>query len=623
MKFKKLLVLSSALILTFSAGACAGTSSSASSPSSNNQTTSSSETSPSSTSTGRTNEDILSVLTDAADFLWSATKSKNNAQSTADFTVLTSVAIGSDDVAVTWTLQQTEGTEGVISYKDGKVSITGWTKNVVKEEIKAKLTPSFTLEGVTKTFSELTSGRHEAINVIVPVLTFDTHATWAKNTKNKTYILKGVVTCISAYADTTTVVFRDSEGYSYFGYKPTVEEGQTRAKVGDTIIYVGTRSDYNGQEEFASGGSYVIDEDTPTVTDIAPIDATSDWEKATENSTEAVDSKYQNAYITLKGCSPTRIDGNYYYFTVGTGTTEFYFYNNKNYISNTTDIVAKYNEAVTKGKQFDFVGITTVYSNAYACYATAKDANAITVTENDMTDAAKVNAVLQTITTKLGGTKFSLDDDATYTITSSYSDVTVTLELTSGNTATVDSSKGTITVTPTTTKDTNVVTVTATKGEASATKTLTFETERATTIDSASLTYTSFEGLPETSGDSNCTIECGTGDEKVNATVTFVKSYSQSKYKEWTIAKGGSMTISAPAGYKIYKIESELYKSLSATATDGTNELTGTTNGKGTNSGPVYTWKVNGSTFKLEVASDAQYTQSFYNLTIRLVKDAA
>lgn len=613
MKLKKLLVLSSAFIFTFGAAACSNTSSNGSGNSSTP------------ISTQPTEEQTLKAITNAADYVWQLYREKDGTSLATGFDIVTTVAIGNYDVAVSWELNQTAGTQGVVSIKDKDknsktLAVDGYYDGKVQEQIVASLTPTFSLNGITKKMSEVTS--HAGFNFKVDVLVLGSYEDWQNLASDKTTSIniKGVVTAVNT--SDGSIVF-ESEEHGYFGYKAT---NGSKAKVGDTIIYTGTRSDYSGQEEFNKGGSYAVVSSGASVT---PTDATADFKAAASNSIkdETLGNKYQNRLVTLKNCKPTKVDTSkgYYYFTVDGGKTEYYVFNKTSYLSDYSSFLDSYSLAAAAGRTFDFTGVTTVYSSMYTFYGIASNPDVITINGDAITDASYVDAIKNNITTDFGTAlektyaKTTEIDFGDYKIGSS----TIEVTLKSGTTATVSGTK--VTLTPTEAGDVeNTIEVKITKGESTESLTIKLTTEQVVnTLDSASLTYESFEGLPSSSGDSNCTIECGTGDEKVNATVAFVKSYSQSKYSEWTIAKGGSMTISAPAGYKIYKIESELYKSLSATATDGTNELTGTTSGNGENGGPVYTWKVNGSTFKLEVASDAQYTQSFYNLTIRLVKDAA
>ncbi len=615
MKFKKLLVLSSAFIFTFGAAACSTTSSSSQQPSS--------EASSSASSTVDEETKVLNAITNAADYVWQLYRAKDSTSISGNFDVVSIVAIGDYNVSVSWAVEQTSGTKGILKIVDkdanSKTVVTGYYDGLVKEQIVAKLVPTFSLNGTTKKFNEVT--RHEGFNVKVDVLVLGTYEDW-KNlaSDKKTPInIKGVVTAVNT--SDGSIVFENEE-HGYFGYKAT---NGAKAKVGDTIIYTGTRSDYSGQEEFASGGSYAV---VSSGNNVTPTDATADFKAAAKNETtdKTLSSKYQNRLVTLNNCKPTKVDSSkgYYYFTVDGGKTEYYVYSDTRYLKDYSSFIEKYSLALAANRTFNYTGVTTVYSNTYTFYGITSNPDVITVNGDAITDDTYVSVIKNNITTDFGSSKTYYEDTtidfSSYVVGSS----TVTATVTSGTTATIKDNKLTLTLSKEA-EVTNTVEVKIKKGDAEETVTLTLTTVKSIeSFTSDSLTYANFEGLSTDSknpGDLTSSIECKKGEAKVNATVNFVSSYAATKYKEWTIAKGGSMTISAPAGYKIYRIKSEVYKSLSATVTDGTNELTSVKIGTGSNNdGLVYLWNVNGSTIKFEVATDA-YAQSFYNLTIYLIAE--
>lgn len=614
MRLKKLLVLSSAFIFTFGAAACASTSSSS-------QASSNTSSSASSSSVDEQTK-VLNAITNAADYVWQLYREKDGTSISGDFDVVTTVAIGDYDVLVSWALEQTSGTTDILKIVDkdakSKTVVTGYYDGKVKEQIVAKLVPTFTLNGTTKKFNEVT--KHEGFNVKVDVLVLGDYAAWQKlgkeGDKTTPINIKGVVTAVNT--SDGSIVFENEE-HGYYGYKAT---NGAKAKVGDTIIFTGTRSDYSGQEEFASGGSYAVVSSGASVT---PTDATADFKAATTNSTSDTNlgAKYQNRLVTLKNCTPTKVDSSkgYYYFTVDGGKAEYYVYSKTSFLKSYSTFIDNYSLALAAGRTFDYTGVTTVYSSTYTFYGIESNPEVISLNGDAITDETYVSVIKDKITAEFGSSKTYYEDTtidfSSYVIGSA----TVTATVKDGTTATLKDNKLTLTLSKEA-EVTNTVEVTIKKGEVEEKLTLTLKTDKyVETLASKSLTYESFKDLPTAAGDVTCSIECSKGETKANATVAFVSSYAQTKFKEWTIAKGGSMTISAPTGYKIYRIESEVYKSVSATVTDGTNELTAVETGTGSNGGPVVLWNVNASTFKAEVASSAKYTQSFYNLTIYLAAE--
>ena len=616
MRLKKLLVLSSAFIFTFGAAACASTSSSS-------QASSNTSSSASSSSVDEQTK-VLNAITNAADYVWQLYREKDGTSISGDFDVVTTVAIGDYDVLVSWAIEQTSGTTDVLKIVDkdakSKTVVTGYYDGKVTEQIVAKLVPTFTLNGTTKKFNEVT--KHDGFNVKVDVLVLGDYAAWQKlgkdGDKTTPINIRGVVTAVNT--SDGSIVFENEE-HGYYGYKAT---NGAKAKVGDTIIFTGTRSDYSGQEEFASGGSYAVVSSGASVT---PTDATADFKAATANSTSDTNlgAKYQNRLVTLKNCTPTKVDASkgYYYFKVDGGTTEYYVFSKTSYLKSYSTFIDNYSLALAAGRTFDYKGVTTVYNGTYTFYGIESNPNVITLNGDEITDETYVSVIKDKITAEFGSSLTQTYYEDTTIDFSSYviGSATVTATVKDGTTATIKDNKLTLTLSKEA-EGTNTIEVTIKKGEVEEKLTLTLKTVKyVETLTSKSLTYESFEGLPTAAGDVSCTIECSKGETKANAIVDFVSSYAQTKFKEWTIAKGGSMTIYAPTGYKIYKIESEVYKSVSATITDGTNELTAVETGTGSNGGPVVLWNVNASTFKAEVASSASYAQSFYNLTIYLVAD--
>lgn len=388
MRLKKLLVLSSAFILTFGAAACSTTSSS-SQASSN---TSSSASSSSSSSSVDEQTKVLEAITNAADYVWQLYRTKDGTSISGDFDVVTTVAIGDYDVNVSWALEQTSGTKDVLKIVDkdtkSKTIVTGYYDGKVKEQIVAKLVPTFTLNGTTKKFNEVT--KHDGFNVKVDVLVLGDYAAWQKlaSDKNTPINIKGVVTAVNT--SDGSIVFENEE-HGYFGYKAT---NGAKAKVGDTIIYTGTRSDYSGQEEFKSGGSYAV---VSSGTSVTPTDATADFKAAAKNSTAdtTLASKYQNKLVTLKNCKPTKIDASkgYYYFTVDGGKTEYYIFYKTSYLKDYTTFKDNFALALAAGRTFDYTGVTTVYSDTYTFYGIESNPNVITLNGDEITDQTYIDVI--------------------------------------------------------------------------------------------------------------------------------------------------------------------------------------------------------------------------------------
>ncbi len=617
MKLKKLLVLSSAFIFTFGAAACAGTTSSSTVP----------------VSEKTSEETTLQAITDAADYVWALYKSKDDTSISGDFDVVTSVAIGNYDVNVSWTIEQTSGTKDVLKIVDkderSKTVVTGYYDGKVKEQIVAKLVPTFTLNGTTKKFNEVT--KHEGINVKVDVLVLGDYAAWKKlASDSKTPInIKGVVTAVNKSEG--SIVFESTE-HGYYGYKAT---NGAKAKVGDTIIYTGTRSDHYQQEEFKSGGSYAVVSSGATVT---PTDATADFKAAAANSIadETLGSKYQNRYVTLKNCTPTKVDTEkgYYYFTVDGGTTEYYIFNKTSYLSNYSTFIDNYSLAKAAGRTFDYTGVTTVYNGIYTFYGIESNPGVISLNGDAITDATYVSVIKDKISADFGSSLTKTYNKATTIDFADYKigNATVEVALTSGTTAKLEGTK--LTITPVKTGEgSNTVTVTIKKGEATDTLTLTINTEQIIdTYASKALDYTDMKaaGLTGTTGSVGAfNVVCAFGESKVNATVALTGCQLQESYKEFAVnnknSEGGKILITAPTGYKVYKVVVDHYSNYNLTGYTGdvideNNKVSYTKEvSTSNNKSKVASWKFNSQTALL--ANETNYNNSLYSITIYLVAD--
>ena len=629
MRLKKLLVLSSAFIFTFGAAACASTSSSS-------QASSNTSSSASSSSVDEQTK-VLNAITNAADYVWQLYREKDGTSISGDFDVVTTVAIGDYDVLVSWAIEQTSGTTDVLRIVDkdakSKTVVTGYYDGKVTEQIVAKLVPTFTLNGTTKKFNEVT--KHDGFNVNVDVLVLGDYAAWQKlgkdGDKTTPINIRGVVTAVNT--SDGSIVFENEE-HGYYGYKAN---NGAKAKVGDTIIFTGTRSDYSGQEEFASGGSYAVVSSGASVT---PTDATADFKAATANSTSDTNlgAKYQNRLVTLKNCTPTKVDASkgYYYFTVDGGTTEYYVFSKTSYLKSYSTFIDNYSLALAAGRTFDYTGVTTVYNSTYTFYGIENNPDVITLNGDEITDQTYIDVISSNLKSDFGDDLTATYDKETVIDFSTYnigtSKIEVTLTTTEGATAVVSETK--VTLTPTKTGEvTNTFTIKVTKGGAEYSATLTLKT--AQVIDlyaSKALDYSDMKaaGLTSTTGDvAAFNVECAFGENKVNATVALTGCQLQETYKEFAVNnknnEGGKILITAPTGYKVYKVVVDHYNFYNLTGYTGdaidADKIVSYTQEDSTSNknSKVASWKFNSQTALL--ANVSTYNNSLYSITIYLVAD--
>lgn len=180
---------------------------------------------------------------------------------------------------------------------------------------------------------------------------------------------------------------------------------------------------------------------------------------------------------------------------------------------------------------------------------------------------------------------------------------------------------------------TNTFTIKVTKGGAEYSATLTLKTAQVIDIyASKALDYSDMKtaGLTSTTGDVDAfNVECAFGENKVNATVALTGCQLQESYKEFAVnnknSEGGKILITAPTGYKVYKVVVDHYNFYNLTGYTGDaivedNKVSYTQEDSTTNkNSKVASWQFNSQTALL--ANVSTYNNSLYSITIYLVAD--
>ena len=500
------------------------------------------------------------TLTTAAEYLWQMYRNTDDTTVTGSFDVVNKVLVGDVEVAVTWNLEATGSTAAFsVEAKNENFSTikVGYYDGLVTEDSTVKLVPTFTVGKKSLTLAEVYADdetRH-AIDFKTPVLTLHNHTDWDKNDGAILNIRGVVVDVIATGSSTNSIYMVDAEGNGYYVYNPTTKG----AKIGDEIVVTGSRSDYSGQEEFAKGSTYGIVTKGKEGT-INFTDASADWAAATSNKTSgSLAAKYQNVPVKLTKCTPTRIDGSYYYFKVGNGTTEFNLYKNTYFLSDDeiTAWTKTFEDALKNGYTLTIEGISTVYSSAYQVYPCKLKAHAVTK-EAELTTEEKHAVVADTLTGAIAES-YSEDAEISFAIPS-YAKVTLAVTSPAEN-ATISVKDNKIKVAPTSTATENKVTATVVIGESTKTVELTVKTT-AVVYDGYRGTAKVNDLVGDTKADKTLKVNAVTYDSAESVEVTFDVKNLYKKYSAVYFDKnvdGDTLSISVPAGYIITKIDIEQY----------------------------------------------------------------
>ena len=543
-KLSKLLILSLSALTCFTA--CGNTSSS-----SEEVPPSSSEAPIVSSSSSEETVDANALVAEAADYLWQMYKDIDSKKVTGTFDVVNKVVIGGLTVNVSWKMDVTGAQGGfTLTKKDDNYSTVyiGYFDSKVTEDSSVKLIPTLTYGEVSKTLADVFADKdvRHSIDFTTPKLVIGDHASWDAAEAGETVTVKGtVIDVIATGSSTGSFYMIDDKGNGYYVYAP-VSKG---AKQGDEVVVSGAKKVFNGQEEFDKGCAYQVMK-KGDASAIPFVDASADWAAAASSkvSDKVLGNKYQNIPVTLKNCTPTRVAGSYYYFTVGEGKAEFNVYWNTYFLSETqaNTWANTFKDAIANGYTLTIDGIATVFSNVYQVYGSSLRPSVVTK-EAELTVDQKHEMVKSKL---LSAVAESYDSETTFAPDlPAYASVTyeVTAPTANASAAVVE---GKLKLTPINAEVTNTVVAHVTVGKVTKDVTLTFVTEDASLakFKTGEIAY------------SNITV----GEEsKVAATyakggeveVTVLATKVEESKGDMKITGGGSILVTAPAGYTISKVE--------------------------------------------------------------------
>ncbi len=653
MNSKKLLTLSATLLMALTVASCRKkvdpSSSSSSAPisdvsstpvdaSSSPVETSSSpvETSSSPVETSSSTTDVNEALWTAwAESVWDLYKEKNNTEVTGSFDVIT-VATTRDDngdayqAKVHFALEVTAGSTDAIKLNDKddthKTVYVGYYDEKVTEATTTKITISIEYDGNTRTISEILGNEKGVLNFTTPKLTIDNHAAWAEwnstdeDKKNRVYNIRGTVIDVVSSESSSGGSFYmvDSEGYGYYVYKP---EGES-PKAGDEVVVTGKRSDYSGQEEFGKGATFAVTKEGVDTSTIAFKNGTADFAaaKSTSINDENLGAKYQNVPVTLEGCVPMGVTGNgYYTFKVGDGSAVFTLYDTYYFLTEAQRDAYKkvYTDAMESGHTLTISGICVSYSSQYQIYGSTLKADAVVTKGAEMSVEQKVAVAKNAI---LANIEETYDADTTIEFAlPKY--VTASYEVKNAD-PTVAVNEGKLVVTPTNRDVVNTVTVSVDAGgDTPTTFDITIVTEdNSVTKYTGRFDYTTFAvGTTETAAKVT-----NKKDPTQTENITFTHSaiIDASKYKEFNLEKAtGFMTMTAPEGYTIAKVELKTYFDNYAVyaGTDATGTALEKLNVVNEGKNYTYTVEVNGASVYIANTS-ADHDASIYYVDVTLTK---
>ena len=643
MNSKKLLTLSATLLMALTVASCRKKiddkpSSSSSSEAPTSEVSSSpvdTSSSPVDTSSSTTDASEEALWTAWADSVWDLYKEKNNTQVTGSFDVIT-VATTRDDngdayqAKVHFALEVTGGTTDAIKLNDKddthKTVYVGYYDGKVTEETTAKITISIEYNGNTRTISDILGNDKGVLNFTTPVLVIDNHAAWAEwdssddTKKDRVYNIRAtVIDVVDAKSSSGGSFYMvDSEGYGYYVYIPAGDAPEA----GDEVIVTGKRRDFSGQEEFGKGATFTVTKKGVDTSTIAFKNGTADFAaaKSTSVNDENLGAKYQNIPVTLEGCVPMGVSGDgYYTFKVGNGSAVFTLYDTYYFLSEAQREAYKkvYNDAMASGHTLTISGICVSYSNQYQIYGSTLKADAVVTKGAEMTHDQKVAVVKNAILANLEETydanttlEFALPAYATVTYEVKNADPTVAV------------SEGKLVVTPTNREVVNTVTVSIDAGgETPATFDITIVTEdNSVTKYTGRFDYNTFVvGSTETAAKVTSKKD---PTQTENITFTHSAIIDASEYKEFNLEKAtGFMTMTAPEGYTIAKVELKTYFDNYAVyaGTDATGTALEKTNVVNEGKNYTYTVEVNGASVYIANKS-ADHDASIYYVDVTLTK---
>lgn len=128
------------------------------------------------------------LVSEAADYLWQMYRTKDGQEITKEFDVVNLVSIGSEKVAVTWTLDITGAKEGYeVRAKDANFSTIyiGYADGLVTEDSTVKLIPTLSHGEVSKTFKEVFASEESkhAIDFTTPGLVLNNNEAYTCEVK--------------------------------------------------------------------------------------------------------------------------------------------------------------------------------------------------------------------------------------------------------------------------------------------------------------------------------------------------------------------------------------------------------------------------------------------------------
>ena len=343
-------------------------------------------------------DDTNEVLGKAASYVFGLYKDTVGTK-TDSFEVLNAVKIGDKKVTLTWALTVTdennnviENSEAVTLTKKNEAESTvyvGFYDGKVTSKILFTLAPSLTYKETTKTLVEL-EGEDGATKGVfkysVDPMVLGNRTAWdalAEDAKTSINIKGTVLGVLQDGSSKGSFYVQDEDGFGYYAYKPAnavTSAGKFNVKAGDIVIVSGTRSDYNGQQEFKSGCTFKVigSNGQPTA-----LDASADW--AAAKSVTGLDAKYQNNYVKLENCKAVAIPGEgatEFLFTVGSGTTQFNIYDSYYFLSTEQRdaFKAAWAQAYNDGATFTVEGIVFPYFSKYQIYGATFKPEIITLT---------------------------------------------------------------------------------------------------------------------------------------------------------------------------------------------------------------------------------------------------
>lgn len=533
MNFKKLLTLSAAaLMVGTTAVGCGPTSSSEPAPEVN----------------------VDELMSDAAGYLWQLYRNKDDQTITGTFDVVNRISVGSEFVNITWTLEATGATNAFeLIKKDENYSTVkiGYFESKVTEDSTVKLTPVLTYGDVSKTLADFYASEENkhAINFKTPKLVISDHAGWDAAKVDDQVSVKGTVVDVIGKGSSSegSMYIIDDQGNGYYVYKPTT----TGAKTGDVVVVDGKKTIYNGQEEYQSGCSYQVME-KGDASAIPFVNATADWSAATSNTVEgSLANKYQNIPVKLEKCTPTRVAGAYYYFTVDGGKTEFNIYYNTYFLKQEQADAwkATFQDALSKGYTLTIEGISTVYSKAYQVYGSSLKPNVVTK-EAELTTEEKHEVVANTLKDAIAPSYKKAATIALPTLPS-YATVNSVTVTSPAEAATAVVEDGKIVVTPTPTATTNTVKVNVTIGGVAKDVELTIKTEAKIDPVYYSTEQVAYAAIKV----GEATEITAKNSDDLETKVTVLATGVEESKGDWKIGAGDTVLITAPEGYVIDKVE--------------------------------------------------------------------